>query len=346
MIEIILILFCLVLNAFLAAAEMAFITVGRPALRELAKSGNLQAKSILKLREIPERTLSIIQVGITLVGALAAALGGAGAEESIEPLFRVYLNLGEGTSEVLAILTVVVPITFLSVVIGELVPKALALKYPLRIALKTANWLVISDKIFSPIVGTLEWSTKKFLKVFFSRSKSESHDSLHDTVDLDHLSGQARQYVMNLVNTERKKVKDIVLPWDQVISIGVDQSIEAVEDTVLNSRHTRLPVLEGDKVVGIINTKELLAIRRAGAETWSGIIRPVITLQESDTLLKALKIMQDQRSHLSVIYSQDSKLGIVTIEDVLEEFVGEIYDEDDDGNIKKILSSRVALKTL
>jgi putative hemolysin len=134
MIELAVIAACLLLNGILAGVEMAFVTIGRPRLRELARSGNRDAQSILKLRENPERTLSILQIGITLVGAIAAAVGGAGAEELLDPILMQRFAVTEETAEIIGIILVVLPITYLSVVVGELVPKALALRNPQKIS--------------------------------------------------------------------------------------------------------------------------------------------------------------------------------------------------------------------
>lgn len=188
MMEIILITVCLLLNAVLSGTEMAFVTVPRPRLRELATSGDPAAQKILALRDNPERTLSIIQVGITLVGALAAAVGGAGAEEALQPFFQERWGVSEPLSEFLSILTVVVPLTYLSVVVGELVPKALALRNPQTIVLQAARWLVRFDRMFAPIISALEWSTKKFLQTFFGWAKHEQAPADAPAVELDLLS--------------------------------------------------------------------------------------------------------------------------------------------------------------
>jgi len=346
MIEIIVIAACLVLNALLSGTEMAFVTVQRPRLRELARSGNPAAQKILSFRENPERTLSIIQIGITLVGALAAAIGGAGAEESLQPIFQGKLGLSEPVSEALSVLSVVIPITYLSVVGGELVPKALALRDPQAIVLRAAKWLVLFDRMFAPIVSALEWSTKKFLQLFFGWAQHGPAPSESAAVELDLLSHQARQYVLNLVDIEKKRVKDVMLPWEQVIAVRVDQSPEEVENTVLSSGHTRLPVLKDDAVVGIINTKEFMALRRSGLEDWQSIVRPVVQVQESDPILRALRLMQEKRSHLSIVFSQNRRVGIVTIEDILEEIIGDVFDEDDDGTLRRILSTASKFRSI
>ena len=328
---------CLFLNALLAAAEIAFVTLTRAQLREVAKSGKKAAKTLLELRENPERTLSVMQIGISLVGALAAAVGGAEAQDSIAPYFQQRFNMPENYASVLSLLTVVVPITIMSVIFGELVPKTLALRNPLRIALWSARWLMALDKIFLPIVDLLEWSTKLILRLFFARSRQAP--PAPETVELDQLSSQARQYVLNLVGVEKKRVREVMLPWTQVDHIYFSQSIQEVEVVALRSGHTRLPVIAEGQVFGIVNTKELLALVKSGADKWVQIVRPVSRVQESDSLFKALRQMQEKRSHLSTVFAGTSLVGIVTMEDILEEVIGEIYDEDDDGALRRILSS-------
>lgn len=343
--EILVISVCLLFNALLSGIEMAFVTVPKPKLRELAHAGNVSARNLLLLRENPERTLSVIQIGITLVGAIAAAVGGAGAEESISPILQAHFHINQSRAEFLSIIIVVLPLTYLSVVLGELVPKTLALRKPVTISLKAAGWLALTDKLLSPVVSILEGSTKIFLKVFFRRSKSEITWYAGDTVELDQLSQQARQYVVNVVNIEKKKVRDVLLPWEQVIAARYGDSFEAVEAVIAASGHTRVPVLHGDKATGIINTKEFTALKVAGKTNWESIVRPAVQVQGQDSLLKALRLMQEKRSHLSIVYDQTRRVGIVTMEDVIEEIIGDVFDEDDDGALKKILSTGSTFRT-
>lgn len=335
--EWLIVLICLFLNALLAAAEIAFVTLTRAQLREVAKSGKKSAQTLLELRENPERTLSVMQVGISLVGALAAAVGGAEAHQTMAPYFQTELNLSHNSARILAMVLVVVPLTFTSVIFGELVPKTLALRNPLRIALVSARWLMTLDKVFLPIVDLLEWSTKKILSLFFPKSRLPTPPP--ETVDLDMLSSQARQYILNLVGIEKKRVRDVMLAWNQVDHVYFSQTIQEVETVALRSGHTRLPVIAEGQVFGIINTKELLALVKSGADKWVQIVRPVSRVQESDSLFKALRQMQEKRSHLSTVFVGTSLVGIVTMEDILEEVIGEIYDEDDDGALRRILSS-------
>lgn len=338
--EIIIITTCLFLNALFAAYEMAFVSVSRPELRSAARRGNMAAQRLSSLRESPERTLSIIQVGITLVGAVAAAVGGSGAAENIEPFF-VQLGFRELSAEIIAVLLVVTPITYLSVVVGELVPKTLALRTPLRIVLAGAPALFIADRVLSPIVGVLEWSTKRILKTFFKRSRPSGAPA-QTTIELDEFSPVHQTLMLNMAGIEKKKINDILLPWSQVNFVKSTDSIEQITQVVLSSGHTRLPVTENGHVVGILHTKEFVALKESGERNWQSIVRPALKVRPTDSALGVLGVMQERRNHMTVVFSSaGERLGIVTMEDILEEVVGDIFDEDDDGRVRKVYAAKV-----
>ena len=342
MIEIAIVMLCLLANALIAGAEMAFVAVSRPSLRELVRQGHKKAEVLLRLRERPERTLAVMQIGITLVAALAGAVGGAGAEEQLSPLFEK-LGVSESTADTLAIGVVVIPLTYFTVVIGELIPKTLALRHSMAVGLAAAPWLSFSDCMLGPLVTVFEWSTKKFLSLLRLTTRGQAaarSEEAHDgTVELGLLSSQHRQYVMNLVDLEQKRVKDIFLPWKQVVKADVRLTAREVETMLLASGHTRLPVLDGETLVGILNAKEFFALHASGSEQWRSLVRPAVQLPDHLPLLSGLKVLQDRRVHMGIVYSQQTRLGIVTLEDILEEIIGEIYDEDDDGALKAILTA-------
>jgi putative hemolysin len=340
MVEILIIVICLILQAFFAAFEMAFVALTRSRLKDLVKAGNSTAVRLSKLRQNPERTLSALQIGFTLVGAIAAAVGGAQAYEKLSPRLIEQFHIQPITANVLAVILVVLPLTMVNVVFSELVPKSLALRSPLKIGLFSTRWLILLDRMFLPLVDIMEWTTKKILHVFFPRSRQDE-SAVADTVELDQLSVQARQYVLNLVAIEKKRVRDVSLPWAQVDYTTNSDDILHVEQVVLRSGHTRLPVMEDGQCTGIINTKELLALVKAGSATWTQIVRPISKVQANDPLLKALRQMQEKRSHLSAVFEGHSLIGIVTMEDILEEVIGEVYDEDDDGTLRRIMTQRV-----
>lgn len=345
--EFIVIIVCLGLNAVLAAYEMAFVSLPKTDLLKAAKQGSKAAENLLRRRENPERTLSVIQIGISLVGALAAAVGGAGATEFFEPFLVNKWHMNRFLAEVLAILLVVLPLTYLSVVFGELVPKTLALRHPAKIVLHGARWLNFADNLLSPVISVLEWSTKTIVRFFFPASK-KLVTTKESTVELDLLSPIHQQYVLNLARIENKRIEDMMIKWEDVDRIHLGDSMEKVTSAIFSSGHTRLPVVdEKNNIVGILHTKEFLAFRDSGAQDWATIIRVALRVHGKNSALGALRLMQNSKSHMIMIYSERGMLqGILTLEDIIEEIVGDIFDEDDDGRIQKLLVSRIRAKKI
>lgn len=343
MFEFIVIASCLVVNAILSCVEMAFVTVSRPHLKKLSSDGDKLASKVLLLKGNPERVLSVLQIGITLVGAISAAVGGAGAEETLSPIYQASFGFSEEVSETLAIISIVIPLTFFSVVIGELVPKTLALKFPMKFAKFGAMFLGVLDRIFAPAVFLLEVSTKLILKIFEGSIKNES---LAETsaVEIDNLSDVHKQYVLNLIDVDKRRAKDIMLPWDKVNHVESTAHSLEVLDMIKKSGHTRLPVLEDGRPIGILHSKEFISESEISKIDWLQLVRPVNFVKPDEPILNALKLLQNTKSHMAVVRKNTAPIGIVTLEDIFEEVVGEIYDEDD--NSRVLLSSNAKIRTM
>jgi putative hemolysin len=342
MTEIFVVALCLTLNAILSCIEMAFVTVSKAHIKKLAASGQVSAKRVLVLKTNPERTLSVLQIGITLVGAISAAVTGAGAQEYLTPYLMSWLTIPSETSEFIAIALVVLPLTYLSVVIGELVPKSIALRFPLKIALSGGYILIFLDRLFYPFVILLEGSTKFFTKFIFSRFKSENGVTTEDGVDLDNLSEANRQYVFNLINIDKRMVKDVMVPWNEVSTIYNDCHQHQVLVKIKEDRYTRLPVISGDgTIIGILHSKEFVSESEITKIDWNQLIRPAMFLTPKEPILNALKKMQNNKSHLAIILKDQEPIGIVTIEDIFEEVVGDLHDEDDQPNTFLALNSKI-----
>ncbi|HRK06551.1 MAG TPA: hemolysin family protein [Pseudobdellovibrionaceae bacterium] len=346
MIELIVVALCILLNAILAAVEMAFVTIGKPELRLRARKGDTRAEHLLKLRENPERALSVIQIGITFVGAVSAAVGGAGAQESLAPYFQSQWFLSEDLAEILAITLVVIPLTYASVVLGELVPKTIALRYPAKVLRIGTYILIIGARSLRPAVAVLEASTHFITSLIFSKKDDAIAAESNSDVDLQSLSSTHRQYVMNLVSLEGRRVRDVMLPWNEVDFCPWESTLENVLDQIINSGHTRLPVVSYDDsnfdIKGVIHAKELMSFAAAGNQDWRSILRAALVSQPQDELLNTLRRMQEQRKHMSIVVQNAKPVGIVTLEDILEEVIGDVFDEDDDGLVDRILAQRAS----
>ena len=249
--------------------------------------------------------------------------------------------MSEKTAEFFSIVLVVLPLTYLNVVIGELVPKSLALKNPVKITFLGARWLWIADRILAPVVVVLEWSTKRILRIFFPRSRATS--PIPETaVEIDSLPQHHQQAVLNLAHLERRKIKDILVPWMDVQSVRFSAPMEDVVPVVFASGHTRLPVTDNGSVLGILHTKEFLAFRETGRDDWNSIIRPALNVLIGDSILTTLRLMQSKRNHMAIVVSPlGVRVGMVTLEDISEEIWGELFDEDEDSRIRQVFADRV-----
>lgn len=344
MLQLLVIIICLLINAILSCVEMAFVTVSKPHLRKLADGGDKLAQKVLNLRSNPERILSVLQIGITLVGAISAAVGGAGAEESLSPTFQRMFNISEKASETLAIVAVVVPLTYFSVVIGELVPKTLALRFPMKFAKLGTFFLVAMDKFFAPIVFLLELSTKLIISPFVKKMGFEIAATETSSIDIDDLTTSHKQYVINLIAVDKRKMKDILVPWDTATKLEKTAHYSEVMDLIRTARHTRIPVVSDDVPVGVLHAKEFISEIEISKLDWNELIRPIIFMSSEEPILSALKFLQSKKSHMAIVNRKSEILGIATIEDIFEEVVGDIYDEDD--NPRVLLSSNSKIRTM
>jgi len=323
--QFVVIVLCIGINALLAASELAFVALSNPRLKKMAQEGQKAAERVLALRETPERTLSVIQVGITFVGIVAAAVGGVGIDSWLGPKLMSQFQLSKGMSEVLSILFFVVPFTFINVVLSELLPKSLALRNPKWVIFHTDKTLIFLEKLFAPVVFLLEKSTKFCAKFFFSWVKGEeaAPEQVFSVGKILH------PYMVNLANIETKRVGDIMIPWVETDRISKDAPIEEVKQMVLKTKHTRLPVVKDEVPMGLLQTKEFLSSLEEKDLQWQDHLLDLIRLTEEDSLIHALKLMQEHRSHMSIVFRGEVPVGMITIEDILETVVGEIYDEDD-----------------
>lgn len=338
MLALFVVIVCLALNALLAGAEMAFVSVGKPQIKILASRGWKRAQTLLSLKQNPERILSVIQIGITLVGAVAAAVSGAGAEEAFGPWLQKTFKVSSETANAMAIGFVVLPLTYVNVVFGELIPKTLSIRHPLRIALIAAPWLALFDRVLSPIVSLLENSTKFFIK----NSEHERPVAVEgqDFVELENLKLKTKEYVINMIHAEKKRAQDVMIPWADTRFVTKELTAAEIEKEILKTGHTRLPVKDGDDIIGLLHAKEFATLRQAGEQDWSGSIRTIIKVRALDPILEILPKMQLQRSHMAAVYDRMQLVGILTLEDIVEEIVGDIYDEDDDGRVARLLATR------
>jgi len=339
MLDFFIVILCLGINAFFSAYEMAFVTVTNEEIDELEDKSHHILTKVRLFKKKPERTLSVIQIGITLVGAIAAAVGGTGAVESLEPYIVENFGLSRSSAEAIAVTVVILPLTYFSVVFGELVPKTIALKYPLKVLTICTTVLGFIDKGLSPVVTFLEISTNGLLRLIGLSENVEEDESMGETIDVGNLPEYHKKFVQNLVSLKGRKVSKSMIPWDKTIHLKFAESEEEVRSKVSSTPHSRFPVIDGDVVVGILLMKDLPV--DFNHTPWQGILRPALKAKENEKVLEAFLRMQEKQTPLAVVENQEGQyIGIITIEDILEEVVGDIHDRADYYKASKMLSNR------
>ena len=336
----------LALNALLAAYEMALASVSRTKLSILAQEKRLGAEQALFMKDHMEGSLAVVQIGITLVGAIAAAAGGAGADEMFSPILQEWLSIPKRLADALSVAVVVLPLSFITIVFAELTPKTFAIKNKEFVVLKFSPVMRVLYTILSPIVHIMENLVRFCTKKTFTKTPDPKEAQKAAMADLrtaaaiassSRLFGKTEEkIVLSSAMFCIRKIREIQVPLDQVYMLDAGDSIA---DTFVKAHldmHTRFPVRENpsdpQSIIGYLNFKDIfLSTKMAAGSPTSArtIVRPMLRL-EADTLISAAleKLMKDKQ-HICLVTEGGKITGILTLEDIFEEMVGEIEDEYD-----------------
>jgi putative hemolysin len=333
---------CFLLNGIFSSFEMAYITIGPDRLNDLIKQHKrLQILTLWKKR--PERILSTIQIGITFVGGLAAVVGGAQLASGLRDFLITDYDLQPSLAKLTSIFVIILPLTYLNVVFGELLPKAIALHNPEKVLIRVQPVMVFIEKIFSPLISIMERSTRFFLGVLHLTRSSPSGEN-SQKIDIKNLEAFHRQYVLDLVAMKGKRNQDILVPWQEVVTLDFNSSQKEVMEKITDSLHTRLPVVKEGQVVGLLNTKEYTALSKNKDIPWQSMIRLILNFYPEQNVLDSFKEMQLTQNQMAWISTEgDRPLGMITMENILEEFLGSIYDEDDDDRLRTLIEKKRGL---
>ncbi len=332
----------ILLNGYLAGTEIAVVTARKSHIKQLAESGKRNAKAFLRLKEEPDRFLATIQIGITTVSVLASAVGGAAAVRAIQPALRAIpvkiISLG---AEPISIAIVVVVITYFTVIFGELVPKSIALMHPETIGLWTARTIDALSKIGIIFVKILTVSTAIVLKPFGEKPFTERAYVTEEEVKM--LIKEGRKYGVFEPTEERilqsvfeftdMSVKEVMVPDTQMVMIQIDRPIREIVSLIEEEQFSRYPVYgrEVNDIRGILYAKDFLTtLAKTGQVDVRKIIKPPYFIPETMKISLLLREMQRKRIHMALVVDEYGGIsGLVTIEDLIEEIVGEIRDEYD-----------------
>lgn len=340
--EALFIVFLVFINGFFSCAEIAIISAKRSVINKLAEDGNESAKLVLKMKNEPERFLATVQIGVTLVSTLGSVVGGVIAVKHLKPVFEAIpvAPVRDG-AELIALTTVVILLSYALLVVGELAPKSLALKYADTIACFSAKPLTLISKYTGLIVKILTSSTKFALKsigvkdttgeVFLPREEIRYHireGRAHGV--LEETEAALLHGVFNFADTT---VKEVMVPKPQFTAINIDTPPDEVLHFMTESGFSRYPVYRDNlnHIVGILFNKDVFRILESEKDVvLSDTIRSPYFVPSSIMISRLLREMQRRKLHMAIVVDEHGEVdGLVTIEDILEEIVGEIEDEYD-----------------
>ncbi len=339
--ETLLIIIFIFLNAVFAAAEIAVVTLRRTRIKQLVDAGNKRAIVLDKLREHPNRFLATIQIGITLVAVLASAIGGATLVKVIKPiLMNIPIPFISASSEAISIIIVAAIITYFFIVFGELIPKSIALSNPEAVGLMIAPVIEKFSKIAMPFVQVLRISTNILLKPFGKRAFSERGYISEEEIKLLLEEGRERgifeaeekELIHSIFEFTDMSAKEVMVPSTQMATISLGMSPEDIKTIIAEEQFSRYPVIGKDlnDIRGILHARDFLTALAKGGSDIRKLIKPPFFIPDTLKISILLREMQRKRTHMALVIDEYGGVsGLVTMEDLLEEIVGEIRDEYD-----------------
>lgn len=340
--EIIFIAVLIMLNGFFAASEIALISARRSRVQQLASDGDPRAKRVVAIQQDPDRFLATVQVGVTFVGTLASAVGGVAAVRALSPMIGgIPLPFLSAMAEPLALVIVVVSITYTSLILGELVPKSLALRHAVSLALLVSGPLDSLARAASPLVRLLTASNRSVLRLLGQKGAAErafiSEEEVKHMVQEGRDQGVFDQTEQELIHSvfefTESSVKDVMIPRPRIQAIDVETPIEQVLAHIVETGKSRYPVYRNtlDEVLGILYDKDLFRLLAEKKPiVLAQVVRPAFFTPETTRVSRLLKSMQRRRMPMALVVDEYGGMeGLITIEDLIEEIVGEIEDETD-----------------
>jgi len=327
---------------------MALASISRTKLTYLVHTKQSGAGEALFMKDRMEASLAVVQLGVTLVGSIAAAIGGAGITEALNPYFQNHFGLSKNLAEFLSLVTLIVPLSSFTIIFAELIPKIFAIKNSELVVLKLSKTMIYFSYVANPVVSTMEFIVKSAIK-FIDKKKPlssqgpDTQSSLHELTAALSLArtsrlidAQQEKIVMSAAQLSLRPIKDIMIPTAEICMIPKNCSLTDALVRAHLDMHTRFPVCENindpQTILGYINFKDIIAALKINPDdpTIKGTIRPIMKFVDITPISKVLERMILEKLHIGLVENtQKQVIGMITQEDIIEELVGEIEDEFD-----------------
>lgn len=340
LIRIISLVFLIMINGIFSSCELAFLSIDKVRLAQKVEKGNKKAILIDKVLKDTSAFLSTIQISITLAGFLASAFA---ADYFADYLINT-VNItcvSEGILRTILVILITIVLSYFTLVFGELVPKRLAISDPYKLASRYVKLIITFKIIFYPIVRILTLSTEFICKIFRIKKVSEklTEEDIKKMIVLGRSEGvleeKEKEYILNVFDFNDINVSKVMTPKKDVVLLNIDEDTKKIILKIKKNKFTRFPVYKDNEnnIIGILNVKDYIYEKRDNKiVSIKNILRPVHKLEYNEKIDDAFRYMQENNQSFCTVYKKDEFIGIVTIEDAIEEIVGNIYDEYD--NIK------------
>ncbi len=338
--ELLVIVVLVLLNGLFVAAEIALVTVRRSRIEQLIEEGNRRAVRVRRVVEDPGRFLAVIQLGITFIGFLASAFAAISLARVLADAFG-RLGLASDLATGAAVVVVTLLLSLFTIVFGELVPKSIALAHPDRVALLLAGPVDLLGRLLGPLVAVLAGITRSVVRPFGIEVTKEARISAEELKLIVERGGEEgvleaeeEQMIHAVIELGDRRLHEVMVPRPDIVALPASATIDEAVEVIVREGHSRIPVYEDsiDEIVGILYAKDLLPILKDGAERppLRSLLRTPVFVPESMPIDDLLHELQRRKVHLAIVLDEyGGTAGLVTIEDLLEEIVGEIQDEYD-----------------
>lgn len=336
------------LTAFFVATEFAIIRLRSSRVDQLVLEGRKNALAVRKVTSNLDAYLSACQLGITITALGLGWLGEPTVEQLLHPLFHDF-GVPESVSAPVSFVLAFVLITFLHVVVGELAPKSLAIQKAEQVSFWFARPIIWFHRIAYPFIWLLNGSANRLIRVFGLKPASENEEAhseeeiriiLNDSFESGKINNTEYGYVNRIFTFDELSAREIMVPRTDMACLYIENSLQENIEIIWREQYTRFPVAQGskDNIVGFVNTKKLFMQYRGNPDfDWKSVIQPALTVSDATPVKSLLKTMQAARVHIAILVDEyGGTSGLITIEDILEEIVGEIRDEFDADERKEI----------
>ena len=329
-------------NGVFSATEIALVTLRRSRLQQLLDEGSSGAARVLHLKANPGRFLAVIQIGITFLGFLASAFAAVSLVAGLESWLAAFGPLKD-VAGALALIIVTGVLTIFTIIFGELVPKQIGLAHAERVAMSTRRFIEVLGVVFGPLVGFLTWTTRRISRLFGADVDADERISAEELRliieqggEQGILEAEEEQMIHAVIELGDQRIHEVMVPRIAMVALPAEATMERAIDTVIEEGHSRIPVYEEtiDEIVGILYAKDLLPFLRdpnGQRPPIRSLLRPPVFVPESMSVDDLLHEFQRRKVHIATVLDEyGGTAGLVTIEDLLEEIVGEIQDEYDE----------------